>query len=145
MKAESFISDKAYQHSCIFRTVIFVVGVGSSFGKSRVPFLFWSKSIAKVLGVSSLKWFGIPDSWEKLPFPLYLSQFRSQLKTRCNKKRRFSFRKEQERKPLIIIGPIRYKNHRHYRPHPLLSLTRKVIGKVLEVICGTISPTPPSS
>lgn len=86
MEAESSISDKVYQHSYIFRTVIFVVGVGNSFEKSRVPFLFWSKSIAKVLGVSSLKWFRIPDSWEKLPFPLYLSQFRSQLKIRCNKK-----------------------------------------------------------
>lgn len=39
MKAESFISDKAYQHSYIFRTVIFMVGVGNSFENSRVNFI----------------------------------------------------------------------------------------------------------
>ena len=113
--------------------------------ESQEFILFWSKSNAKVLGFSSLKWLKIPDSGEKLPFPLYLSQFRSPLKTRCNKKRRFSWRKEQERKPMIIISPIRYKSHRHYQPHPLLSQTRKIIEQVLKVICGTISPTPPSS
>ena len=55
--------------------------------ESQEFILLWSKSNAKVLGFSSLKWLKIPDSGGKLPFPLYLSQFRSPLKTRCNKKK----------------------------------------------------------
>ena len=50
MEAESSISDKVYQHSYIFRTVIFVVGVGNSFEKSRVPFFILIKVHCKSFG-----------------------------------------------------------------------------------------------
>lgn len=88
MKAESFISDKAYQHSYIFRTVIFVVGVGGSFGKSRVHFIL-IKVHCKSFGRQFFKMVQNSRFWGKIAVPIYLSQFRSPLKTRCNKKRRF--------------------------------------------------------
>lgn len=47
MKAESFISDKAYQHSCIFRTVIFVVGVGGALENQEFLFYFDQSPLQK--------------------------------------------------------------------------------------------------